>query len=167
MNLVNVLDVGSKGGYPAANLSNFSAHPFVFDGVDCGSMEGFLQSLKFDKEHIQKEVCKLVGVTAKHRGKDRNNAWKTNQKLWWLGNEYLRKGEEYQHLLDRAFIEMARQNSNFCTALLATNGKILTHHIGRSNQAETVLTQSEFCNRLMNLRTHLSKGDLSKVSKIS
>jgi len=46
------MNIGSGNGYPSSALSNFAAHPFVIDGVHCASMEGFLQSLKFDKPHI-------------------------------------------------------------------------------------------------------------------
>ncbi len=68
------MDIGSKNGFPAGNLSNFAPHPFIFDGVKCASMEGLLQSFKFEKEHIQVEVCKLVGKEAKFRGQKRNLA---------------------------------------------------------------------------------------------
>lgn len=47
------MDIGSKCGYPASSLSNFSPHPFVIDGVECSSMEGFLQSLKFSSIDMQ------------------------------------------------------------------------------------------------------------------
>ncbi len=66
------MNIGSGSGYPSSALSNFSPHPFVFDGVECASMEGLLQSFKFDKPHIQNEVCKLVGKGAKFRGKKRS-----------------------------------------------------------------------------------------------
>ena len=46
------MDIGSGSGYPSANLSNFSPHPFVIDGVECNSMEGFLQSLKYENVEI-------------------------------------------------------------------------------------------------------------------
>jgi predicted NAD-dependent protein-ADP-ribosyltransferase YbiA (DUF1768 family) len=36
------MDIGSSNGFPAGTLSNFSPHPFVIDGVECNSMEGFL-----------------------------------------------------------------------------------------------------------------------------
>lgn len=41
------LDIGSGKDYPSNALSNFAPHPFIIDGVECNSMEGFLQSLKF------------------------------------------------------------------------------------------------------------------------
>ena len=63
------MDIGSGSGWPSAALSNFAPHPFVIDGVECASMEGFLQSLKFKEPAMQAEVCKLVGKAAKFRGK--------------------------------------------------------------------------------------------------
>lgn len=41
------LDIWSKSPYPANVLSNLCSNGFRFDGVLCGSMEGFLQSLKY------------------------------------------------------------------------------------------------------------------------
>ena len=63
------MDIGSGSGYPSSNLSNFSPHGFVVDGVECASMEGFLQSLKFQDPEMQKHVCTLVGKAAKFKGK--------------------------------------------------------------------------------------------------
>jgi predicted NAD-dependent protein-ADP-ribosyltransferase YbiA (DUF1768 family) len=148
------MDVGSGRGYPASALSNFTPHPFVFDGVECSSMEGLLQSFKFDKPHIQVEVCKLVGIRAKRRGQKRNKAWKRVQKLWWNGKEYDRKGQGYQKLLDRAFDALA-QNTSFREALLASGNSSLTHSIGNSKKSETVLTEREFCSRLETIRERL------------
>ena len=151
------MDIGSKAGYPASALSNFAPHPFVFDGVECASMEGLVQAFKFDKPHIQVEVCKLVGIRAKRRGQKRNKAWKRIQKLWWRGKEYDRHGNDYQKLLDRAFNALA-ENDSFQKALLATGNSTLTHSIGKSKCPETVLTEREFCSRLETIRARLSKN---------
>ena len=37
------MDIGSGNSYPSNALSNFAPHPFEIDGVNCNSMEGFLQ----------------------------------------------------------------------------------------------------------------------------
>jgi hypothetical protein len=55
---------------------------------------------------------------------------------------------------------MAEQNESFRRALLATNNAVITHSIGRSKEAETVLTEREFCSRLMALRDLLKNGDI-------
>ena len=149
------MDIGSGSGYPAGALSNFSPHAFVFDGVECASMEGLLQSLKFNKVHIQVEVCKLVGLAAKFRGKKRNKAWKSRQTLWWKGKAYDRRGPEYQDLIDRAYRAMYEQNDSFRRALAASGKAVLMHSIGWNKEADTVLTEREFCSRLTSLRAEL------------
>ena len=151
------MDVGSRSGYPASALSNFAAHAFMFDEVPCASMEGLLQSFKFDKPHIQVEVCKLVGFGAKRRGQKRNKAWKRLQTLWWKGQTYDRHGKEYQALLDKAFDALAG-NDSFRRALLASHNAVLTHSIGNSNPSDTVLTEREFCSQLTKIRLRLQGG---------
>lgn len=162
-----VLDIGAKHGYPSSTLSNFAAHKFTFDAVECASMEGFLQSLKFDKPHIQAEVCRLTGISAKNRGKDRNRNWKAANALWWRGTEFPRGSDEYQELLDQAYLAMARQCPEFRKALVDTGEAQLTHTIGRSSPMDTILTQREFCVRLEKLRAHLNKGhNLGRVTQL-
>lgn len=146
------MDIGSGNGYPSAALSNFAPHPFKIDGIQCNSMEGFLQSLKFKDEEMQKAVCLLVGKAAKFRGKNKN--WQKTQTLYWKGQEIKRDSQEYQDLLDRAY-EALSQNTGFQKALLATKDAVLTHSIGRTNPNETVLTRTEFCSRLMKIRERL------------
>lgn len=146
------MDIASRSGFPSGHLSNFHPNPFVIDGVQCNSMEGFLQSLKFKNADMQKYVCTLVGRVAKFKGKKKN--WWRTQTLWWLGNEIDRHSDEYQQLLDRAYDAIAL-NSNFRKALLATQDAVLTHSIGNYNSHRTVLTRQEFCSRLMKIREQL------------
>lgn len=152
------MDIGSGHGYPADALSNFAPHPFVLDGIECNSMEGFLQSLKFSNPDMQREVCKLVGRAAKFKGKKKN--WYVKQVLYWQGKEIPRDSDEYQMLLDRAYMAMATQNRGFQCALLATQNAALTHSIGKTKINETVLTRSEFCSRLTKIRTMLQVGKI-------
>ena len=149
------MDIGSGTGWPSAALSNFTPHPFIIDGVECASMEGFLQSLKFKEPDMQIEVCKLVGKAAKFKGKKKK--WWRTQTLYWQGQEFKRDSQEYQDLLDRAFDALA-QNTGFQKALLATGKATLTHSIGKSKEQETVLTKQEFCSRLTKIRNKL-QGD--------
>lgn len=157
------MDIKSGCGYPGTALSNFAGHRFLFDGVECNSMEGLLQAFKFDKEHIQVEVCKLIGVAAKYRGKKRNKAWQTFQTLWWKGKAYSRKGKEYQELLDRAYQAMFEQSESFRNALKAAGGAVLTHPIGHNDVSKTVLTEREFCSRLMRLKSGNMFDQFSEV----
>lgn len=149
------MDIGSKGKYPSSSLSNFSGHRFTLDGIECYSMEGFLQSLKFKEEPVQVEVCKLVGYAAKRRGGSKN--WKREQKLYWKGVVYGRESKEYQELLDRAYTAMYEQSESFRNALKASGSSTLTHSMGKNKESDTVLTTREFCGRLTRLRDNNGK----------
>lgn len=157
---VNCMDIGSKNGYPAGSLSNFAPHPFTMDGVKCASMEGFLQSLKFESQEMQEHVCTLVGLAAKKKGAPKK--WQRNQTLYWRGKEYKRDSEDYQLLLNKAYNRLF-ENTGFKNALNATNGAVLTHSIGKSKKSETVLTAKEFCSRLTHLR---DIGKLEEKKKV-
>ena len=146
------MDIGSGNGYPESALSNFAPHPFVIDGIECASMEGFLQSLKFENPDMQKEVCKLVGKYAKFKGKKKK--WWRNQTLYWQGEALKRNSEEYQSLLTRAY-DCLSLNTGFQRAILATNNSVLTHSIGKDKESETVLTKREFIKQLYRIREKL------------
>ena len=148
------MDIGSGQDWPSCSLSNFAPHPFVLDGVQCASMEGFLQSLKFSNPDMQVHVCTLVGYKAKLKGK--NKAWYVRQVLYWQGQEIDRHSEAYQTLLDRAYDALSR-NTGFAGALLATGSAVLKHTIGKSDVSHTVLTRQEFCSRLTKLRDQLRR----------
>lgn len=150
------MDIGTGTGYPSAALSNFAPHTFIIDGIECASMEGFLQSLKFSNPEMQKQVCTLVGKAAKFKGKKKK--WYRTQTLYWQGKEYKRDSEEYQLLLDRAYNELAK-NEGFKKALLATGNSTLTHSIGKKKKNETVLTIQEFVSRLTTIRSRLQEGN--------
>lgn len=149
------MDIGSGNGYPESALSNFAPHQFEIDGITCHSMEGFLQSLKFQNPDMQAHVCTLVGKKAKFKGKKKK--WYRSQTLYWQGQEINRHGQEYQDLLDKAF-EALGQNQGFKKALLATQNATLTHSIGKNKATETILTKQEFCSRLTKLRTKLQNN---------
>ena len=160
------MDIGSGAGYPAGTLSNFAPHPFEIDGVQCNSMEGFLQALKFESVDMQKYVCTLVGRSAKFKGKKKK--WFQKQELYWLGTVYKRDSDEYQNLLNRAYNQLYK-NEGFRKALEATKGCVLTHSIGKNKINETVLTTSEFCRRLTYLRDKglLPEKEISKTEQLN
>ena len=149
------MDIGSGNGYPAGALSNFAPHSFVIDGIECSSMEGFLQSLKFSRPEMQVEVCKLVGKAAK--SKDASKNWRQKQTLYWKGKTYKRDSVEYQKLLDKAYNQLAK-NESFRKALLATGNATLTHSKGKKKMSETVLTTKEFTSRLTKIREQLKQN---------
>ena len=150
--MTSILEVGGLNRtFPGGDLSNFSPFEFFFDSIRCASMEGLLQSLKFEDVDVQVEVCGLVGGKAKRRGMTRNEIWQASQTLWWRGKAFDRHGPEFQELLDRMFDALAT-NEGFLTALRATEDATLVHSIGQPDPALTILTEREFCDRLTRLR---------------
>lgn len=152
------MDISSRGSYPSNKLSNFAGHRFVIDGVQCNSMEGFLQSLKFKNPDMQREVCLLVGLAAKKKGA--NKKWKVRGELHWKGQTFKRNSMIYQGLLDKAYFALATQSQGFRNALKATGVAVLRHSIGRKKESETILTQREFTSRLTKLREKLLNGEV-------
>ena len=150
------MDIAYKAEYPAKELSNFAAHRFMFDDVPCESMEGLVQALKIESFAIQMYVCTLVGIHAKRYGEKYNEVWHGTQVLWWNGEAYDRHSQEYQDLLDRMFAALA-ENKEFKEALLATGNEPITHSIWSKDPHYTVLTEQEFCERLMKIRTRLQQ----------
>lgn len=146
-----------RSGTSASGLSNFSPRPFTFRGVECASMEGLLQSLKFKSADMQIHVCTLVGRAAKFKGKKKK--WWRDQTLWWQGKPIKRNSQEYQDLLDEAFEALYTQNQAARRALLATGKAVLRHSLGKSDARRTVLTEQEFCSRLMRIRDRLAKEE--------
>jgi len=85
----NTLDIRSNGLYPSNVLSNLCSNGFRFDGVLCGSMEGFLQSLKQQEKSKQLQICQMKGGNARKRSV---TSWQTDQIVWWKGQAYDRQG---------------------------------------------------------------------------
>ena len=138
---------------PEDALSNLASNAFVFRGVPCASMEGVLQSLKFGDPEKHRQVCTLTGHFARKEGL--GVRWFDTQTLWWDGEPYKRDSEEYQQLLDEAYEQMFRQNDRAREILLSTGERELKHSIGGRTIEKTVLTQHEFCSRLMKIRAQL------------
>jgi len=151
--MADALDIRAKAPYPAGALSNFAAYPFVLDGVDCASMEGFLQSLKIEDASEQIRVCALSGPYAQSVG--RKHDWAISGTLWWQGRPIDRLSDDYQALLDRAYDALFAQSERFRGALAATGEATLTHKLGKSDPCETILTTEEFCGQLTRLRGQL------------
>ncbi|GHV00136.1 hypothetical protein FACS1894211_06840 [Clostridia bacterium] len=147
-----MIDVYSKGEYPANVLSNFYPNAFGIDGIKCRSMESFLQSLKYKNICRQREVCALAGKIAKRNALAKK--WFKKQVLWWRGVKMKRDGEAYQAMLRRAYGELAK-NPVFAKALADSGNEPLTHSIGKQNPKETILTEVEFVGLLTELRERL------------
>lgn len=145
----NTLDIRSNGLYPSNVLSNLCCNSFRLDGMTCTCMEGFLQSLKRKDPDMQRRICLMKGGNAR---KMSVASWQADQTVWWQGQAINRQSEAYQQLILRAYQAMFEQSERFREALMQTRGITLVHTCGEPDPYKTILTPSEFCNVLMNLR---------------
>ena len=155
----NTLDIRSNGLYPSNVLSNLCSNGFRLDGMVCGSMEGFLQSLKRKELDKQRQICNMKGGNAR---KMSVTSWQTDQIVWWKGQAIDRQSEEYQRLISRAYQAMFEQSERFRAALMQTRGITLVHTSGEPSSYKTILTPSEFCGILMDLRDSYDLRDKTK-----
>lgn len=123
----NTLNIRSNGLYPSNVLSNLCSNSFRFDGMVCGSMEGFLQSLKRQDPNKQRQICSMKGGNAR---KMSVTSWQTDQIVWWKGKAIDRQSQAYQDLIHRAYKAMFEQNERFRAALMQTRGIVLAHSTG-------------------------------------
>lgn len=124
------LDIHSKGKWPSYALSNFYHNSFVLDGVNCRSMEGFVQGLKCLDRNEQIRICKMRGKRAKQFGQK----VKGNQHydieangVFWDGKKIDRHSDDFQRLMRSAYHAMFEQCPKFREALAATGSKQLFH----------------------------------------
>ena len=152
------MDIGSKSKWPARQLSNFAVSPFIFDGVQCASMEGFIQALKRKNPDVQKYGCTLTGIKAKRWGAG-PKWWNRplGKQLWWKGHSFPAHQSEHLEIIEQALRCKFTQHDGSKRALLATGTSKLTHSIGK--ESNTSLKASDFCRMLMKIRTELQQGE--------
>lgn len=148
------IDISSKMDGPGGTLSNFTENHFIFDDVKCGSMEGFLQSLKYSETEAQERICILAGKEAKGHS---IHGWEETQTVHWKGKPVGRQSDEFQSLIRNAYRAMTNQCPQFRNALLKTGSKRLYHSMGNPVSTKTILTEKEFCSILTDLRSELSQ----------
>ncbi|ASJ80302.1 hypothetical protein MWV29_001613 [Escherichia coli] len=152
--MTSEIDIYAGGPYPSGELSNFNKRPFRLFGCDINSTEGFLQGLRFKNPEKQREIFLMHGGKAKRTGRTEKIE---NHMLYFQGRPIHRMSEHYYRLVHLAFVTMARNNPEFCKALLATGNKKLRHSIGGTDPLKTILTESEFCSILNDIRERLTK----------
>ena len=153
-----VIDINSRGEYPANVLSNLHDGSFYFDGVYCASREGLLQAFKTQFVNEQMRLCGLSGREAQKSGQQYNN-WKDDQFLYWKGRSFKRDSGEYQELLKEVF-DPENMSLEVIATLLSTGNKKLVHSVGKNDIRDTVLTEQEFCTLMVNARDILREKGL-------
>lgn len=148
------IDIHSKKRGIAGRLSNFTRRDFEFDGIHCRSVEGFLQSLKYEDTNIQRVICGLWGVQAKLAGEGAD--WKTDQTLYWCGRSYKRESKDYHDLIKRMYTELYLSDAELRRDIKKSRRYRLIHSIGNNDPKDTVLTEKEFIGMLEYLAKDLT-----------
>lgn len=137
------------------SLSVFSKFSFAIDGVNCISIESFLQSLKFKNIKKQKSICDMPPEQARKLG-NKKKWWKRTGNLWWKGNKIKRSSSEYQVLLNRVFGELYK-NNDFTRILLNCENIEILRTANTTNSQNVILSEDEFVSRLVNMRRLLQR----------
>jgi len=150
---MSALNVSSKSiDWRARSLSNFSADPFLLDGVAMASVEGFIQGTKYPEGHLNRQKAfESVGAEAKRLGGRAERKF-----IWWNGKIIAYGTPEHHQLIERAIRAKFEQNKDAKTALLATTGMELTHDVGQPDPPNTSLPAKVFCDILTRIREELN-----------
>lgn len=129
-------------------LSNFTEHPFTFDGVYYRTIEAFLQSLKYENPP---DINGLRGHEV-YKFCHNHIGWKKDLTMWYKGKPIHRLSDAYSNLIYNAYLSMAEQNKGFLEALVHSKPHILAHTMGCKDPHHTILTEKEFCDILTEIR---------------
>lgn len=141
-------------------LSNLFPYKFKFKGKKVCSIESVLQGIKYKNKKTQKLVFGYAGVDAYHtRASNSFDFWGNNGKLYFWGKEIDRKSNDYQDFLDELYLSCLK-NPLYARALKSTKNRYLLHHIGRTDENETVLTRHEYESRLYALQQLILNEDV-------
>ena len=147
-------------------LSNLSATPFVLDGRVFGSVEGFIQSLKYPLGPRRDKIERLAGYLAQRAGKNPNEKIRKslsagNQVFLQLasGTKLGFQSAEHLEAIERAILAKFTQNSEALSKLKATQQRPLTHTLTRPDLQTTWLTPKQFCRILFRIR----KSEISSL----
>lgn len=148
-------NICTQGRHPEDILSNLCGNDFCFEGVQCGCMESFLQSLKVKDQQLQRKICECkVHELYLYSIPD----WNSSLPLWWKGREIERHSTQYVEFLGEAYRAMFLWCKRFRDALMSTAGKQLLYDSEASDTNQAVLTDQEFCEILTHLRdTHIEE----------
>lgn len=151
--VIKVKDIHPEGRHPEDILSRLCNNDFCYENVQCGCMEAFLLSLRYQDPEIQRKVCRMDSSDLSHFLKWYPAPdWIEKQILWWKGDPMKRDSREYQRLIFEAFSEMFVWSARFRFVLMQTENKKLIYNSGNHDPSKSLLTDEEFCDILTKLR---------------
>jgi predicted NAD-dependent protein-ADP-ribosyltransferase YbiA (DUF1768 family) len=119
------LNITSRSPMPLKLISNFAHTPFVLDGLDYASIEGFWQGLKFTDEADRRRLAALHGSAAKDAG-----FYAPPTEAILFGGERIRVGTwDHWQLMKRACTAKFSQHEPARDALRSTGKRPLVHQV--------------------------------------
>lgn len=131
-------------------ISNLAHSPFVFEGRECLSFEGFYQGIKRSSEEMQNHVFQTFGLNAKKQSKP-------TKFIYFNGRKLQAGRKEHHELLLEAQIAKYTQHEKSKEALLSTGNSKITHNVGRDSP---LYPAKVYCKHLTTVRTMLQKGEI-------
>ena len=151
-------NLGDQSDPISEKLGNFSTSRFSLDDVECFSVEGFIQSLKFSDSEKQQAVAKLVGKEAKFKGKKAGKRIAREGTVFWNGRTIKFRSPEHLALIERGILAKFEQDEKAQQALLATGNAELIHNTGRAESPFTSLPSEHFIKIVKKIRSGLQRG---------
>jgi predicted NAD-dependent protein-ADP-ribosyltransferase YbiA (DUF1768 family) len=136
-------------------MSNFAHTPFTLDGRWYASVEGFYQSLKFEKPTLRSAVRRLYGAAAKHAGRVGSDTVMT-----YNGKRFEKGDATHLALVKRAIRAKLVQHPEIARAFVATAPRPIVHVTGRRARPGrgSGFTDEMFCRILTELRDEFARA---------
>jgi predicted NAD-dependent protein-ADP-ribosyltransferase YbiA (DUF1768 family) len=134
-------------------MSNFARTPFVLDGVEYASIEGFYVALKFLDPIKRAKVSRLYGSVVKQMGK------KSRIERTCYGGEWFAFGSDaHVELIKRAIRAKLRAYPDIARAFAATDPRPIIHDTSHPEPPDTEFPAAAFCRILAELREEARQG---------
>jgi predicted NAD-dependent protein-ADP-ribosyltransferase YbiA (DUF1768 family) len=138
------INITSRAPMPLKLASNFAHTPFVLDGLDYASIEGFWQGLKFSDEAVRRRLAAMHGSAAKDAG-----FYAPAAEAVLYNGERIRVGTwDHWRLMERACVAKFSQHEGAREALLSTGKRPLVHRVRRDSKSIPGAIMAEIWTRI-------------------
>lgn len=132
-------------------LSNLKKRSFMFAGINCNSIEGVLQGIKFKDVDKQKKIAIRHGMDAKRSGQGKRLD-RQGMLAHWNGQSYRRDSKAYNQFVRSIYWAACWADVDMQVALIESGDRPFIHPIGSKDIEKSVLTENEFVTILTDLR---------------
>ena len=145
------INISSRSPMPLRLASNFAHTPFVLDGKEYASVEGFWQGLKFPQAADRLRLASLQG----HEARDAGLSAPAADAFDYAGR-LIRTGTfDHWQLMERACLAKFEQNPAARAALLSTGNRPITHRVNPDSRNIPGAIMAEIWTRI---RERFQKG---------